>query len=188
VGLRRISPGTLVEPGDTIVTLDDIDPIKLDFTVPETQLAMLAPGQQVTARSAAFRERAFSGRIATLDTRVDPITRAVTVRALVENPDQLLKPGMLLTVTVAGAERTALRIPEEALVPEGQQQFVYIVGRDNVVERRPIQIGIREPGFVEVRSGLKADERVITEGTIKVRPGQKVELMQEARQTAPQGS
>lgn len=178
VGLRRISPGTLVQPGDPIVTLDAVDTIKLDFTVPETLLAALAPGQAVTARSVAFRDRTFTGTVATLDSRVDPVTRAVTVRALIENPERLLRPGMLLTVTVTGRSRAALRIPEEALVPEGRKQFVYTVDGNDTVARRPVRIGVREPGFVEVRDGLKAGERVITEGTIKVRPGQKVKPQQ----------
>lgn len=183
VGLRRISPGTLVQPGDPIVTLDDIDTIKLDFTVPETRLADLAPGQAIAAQSVAFRARTFKGRIEMLDSRVDPITRAVTVRALIENPERLLRPGMLLAVTVTGKARTALRIPEEALVPEGPQQYVYTIDGDDTVVRRPVQIGLREPGFVEVQGGLRAGEQVITEGTIKVRPGQKVRS-----QPAPQGS
>jgi len=182
VGLRRVSPGTLVQPGDPIVTLDDINTIKLDFTVPETRLAAVAPGQSVSASSVAFPGKTFSGQIATLDSRVDPVTRAVTVRALIDNPERLLRPGMLLVVTVAGQPRTALRIPEEALVPEGQQQYVYTIDSDGVVARRLVQIGQREPGFVEVRDGLQAGEKVITEGTIKVRPGQKVQLQQ------PQGS
>jgi membrane fusion protein, multidrug efflux system len=177
VGLRRISPGTLVQPGDAIVTLDDSNPIKLDFTVPETQLALLAPGQTVTARSAAFSQQAFAGRVVTLDTRVDPVTRAVTVRALIDNPDHHLRPGMLMTVTVTGQERQSLGIPEEALIPEGQQQFVYIINQDNTVARRQVQIGTREPGVVEIRKGLKAGERVVTEGTMKVRPGQAVRVM-----------
>ena len=181
-----------MQPGDPIVTLDDVDTIKLDFTVPETQIAALEPGQTVTARSVAFRDKAFAGQIATLDSRVDPITRSVTVRALIDNPERLLRPGMLLVVIVTGQERTALRIPEEALVPEGQRQYVYTLNSDNTVARRPVVIGAREPGFVEVRDGLKAGEKVITEGTIKVRPGQKVDVQKvkgpEAKQQQPQGS
>lgn len=186
VGLRRISPGTLVQPGDPIVTLDDVDTIKLDFTVPETQIAALAPGQTVTARSVAFRDKTFTGQIATLDSRVDPVTRAVTVRALIDNPERLLRPGMLLVVAVTGESRTALRIPEEALVPEGQQQYVYTLDGNDTAVRRPVVIGAREPGFVEVRDGLKAGEKVITEGTIKVRPGQKVDV-QKIKPQPPQG-
>src|SRR5690606_17786595 len=96
LGFRQVSPGTLVTPGTTIASLDDISVIKLDFTIPETYLSVVAPGQIIRARSAAWPEREFEGRVVTVDSRVDPVTRAVTVRAELPNPDRLLRPGMLL--------------------------------------------------------------------------------------------
>ena len=98
LGFREVSPGTLLQPGDTITTLDDVSVMKLDFSVPEVFLSTLRPGLEVLARSAAYPDRSFEGRVRTVESRVDPVTRAVTVRAELANPGELLRPGMLLTV------------------------------------------------------------------------------------------
>jgi membrane fusion protein (multidrug efflux system) len=176
VGLRRISVGALVEPGDIITTLDDDSVMKLDFAVPSTYLGALRLGLDTVARARAFGDRAFEGTVKSIDSRVDPVTRAVQVRALLPNENRLLKPGMLMQVELLKNPRQALVIPEEALVPQGEQQFVLLVNEagDNQVVRREIRIGARRPGEVEVLEGLAEGDKVITEGTVKVRPGQQV--------------
>lgn len=180
LGLRAVSPGMLVRPGDTIATLDDISVIKLDFSIPETYLGALGLGLEVTAASAAYPNRKFTGTITAIDTRVDPDTRAVKVRAEIPNQELLLKPGMLLTTTVIKDRRMSKTIPEEAIVPIKDQLFVYVVeenGRGATVARREIEIGSRRPGFVEVVRGLEVGERVVTEGTHRVTPGRPVNLV-----------
>jgi membrane fusion protein (multidrug efflux system) len=177
VGLRDISPGALVEPGDLITTLDDDSVMKLDFSVPSTYLAALKPGLGVVARTRAYGERDFSGQVSSVASRVDPVTRAVLVRAMLPNPGRILKPGMLMRVELLQNPRQALVIPEEALVPQGRKQFVLLVNDEtdgNEVTRKEVRIGARRPGEVEVLEGLNPGERVITHGTEKVRVGQHV--------------
>jgi membrane fusion protein (multidrug efflux system) len=177
LGLRRVSLGSIVGPTTVITTLDDTSSIKLDFNVPEVFLARLAPGLTVTAHSAAWPDLTFSGQVTTIDTRVDPVSRTVTVRALLPNDDQRLRAGMFLTVTVLKEDVESLMIPEQAIVPERSNQYVLVVGPDNVVERRQVESGRRRPGEVEILEGLQAGERVITEGTQKARPGLQVEIL-----------
>ncbi len=174
VGLRRVSVGTLISPGDVITTLDDTSVIKLDFSVPENFLASIREGLSIRATAPAFPGRSFAGSVASIDSRVDMNTRSVTVRALLTNEDGALKPGMFLNVTLANDEREALVIPEEALTPEAERQYVFVVA-DGKVSRREVRIGVRRPGSVEVLAGLTAGERVIVEGTQKVRDGASVQ-------------
>ncbi len=170
VGLRRVSVGTLISPGDVITTLDDTSVIKLDFSVPENFVASLREGLAVRASAPAFPGRTFTGKVASIDSRVDMNTRSVTVRALLANDDGVLKPGMFLNVALANDERDALVIPEEALTPEAERQYVFVVA-DGKAQRREVRIGGRRPGSVEIVAGLQAGEQVIVEGTQKVRDG-----------------
>jgi len=179
VGLRNISVGALVEPGDRITTLDDISVIKLDFNVPSTHLATLIPGLSITVRTAAFDDRAFGGTVSGVDSRIDPVTRSIVARAIIPNPDGALRPGLLMTVQLLKNPRTSLVVPEEALVPRGRVNTVYVVDEaaGGIVEARPVEIGARRSGEVEILGGLQAGEKVITHGTMRVRPGQQVEAM-----------
>jgi membrane fusion protein (multidrug efflux system) len=170
VGLRRVSVGSLVNPGTVITTLDDTSVIKVDFQVPENFLGGLRDGLNVIALASAFPGREFIGKVGSVDSRVDSVTRSVTVRALVPNEDNVLKPGMFLNVRIARDERNAVIIPEAALVPEQSRQFVFVAAEGRA-ERREVQIGQREPGRVEIVSGLVAGERVVVEGTQKIRDG-----------------
>jgi membrane fusion protein (multidrug efflux system) len=170
VGLRRVSVGSLISPGTVITTLDDTSVIKIDFAVPENFLGSLHEDLPVIALAAAFPGREFVGKVGSVDSRVDPVTRSLTVRALMPNPDNLLKPGMFLNVRLARDERDALIIPEAALVPEQSRQFVFVAA-EGQAQRREVQIGTREPGRVEIVAGLQAGERVVVEGTQKVRDG-----------------
>ena len=170
VGLRRVSVGTLISPGDVITTLDDTSVIKLDFSVPENFLATMREGLAVRATAPALSGRAFSGKVSSIDSRVDMNSRAVTVRALLANDDGALRPGMFLNVSLANDERESLTIPEQALTPEAERQFVFVVS-DGKAQRREVRIGARRPGTVEVVKGLSAGEQVIVEGTQKVRDG-----------------
>jgi membrane fusion protein (multidrug efflux system) len=177
VGLRRVSLGSLVTPETVITTLDDTDPMKLDFDVPETALARLEPGLPVKARSAAFPDRVFEGVVASIDTRVDPVSRTLTVRALLSNEEERLLPGMFLTVQLLREDVSALLIPEQAIVPEQSRQYVWVMDGDGRVSKREVRTGRRRPGLVEVLSGLAAGERVIVEGTQKARPGATVDVV-----------
>lgn len=178
VGLRNVSVGTLVEPGDLITTLDDDSVMKLDVPVPSTFLNELKPGLPVSSTTRAFAAHTFDGEIKSIDSRVDPVTRSVIVRVLLTNPDRRLKPGMLMQVELLTNPRQALLIPESALLPLRDIQYVLIVneGPPTIVERREVQIGRRLRGQVEILSGLSAGEQVITHGTTKVQPGNEVTI------------
>lgn len=170
VGLRRVSLGTLISPGTVITTLDDLSAIKVDFAVPELNVGELRSGQAIAARSSAYPGRSFVGKVASVDSRVDPGSRAVMVRALVPNRDGALKPGMFLTVDLSKERRAALMVPEQALVPEQARQFIYVV-QGPKVNKREVKLGRREPGFVEITDGLRAGDHVVIEGTLKLREG-----------------
>ena len=175
VGLRRVSVGSLISPGTVITTLDDTATIKLDFTIPETFIPAVQPGLEIAASSVAFPGVAFGGRVASVDSRVDPATRSVTVRALLPNAEGRLKPGMFLTVRLARGAVDALLVPEQALLPEQGDVFVFLV-RDDAVEKRRVRLGQRRVGDVQVVEGLAEGDVVVTEGTQKLRDGAKVRI------------
>jgi membrane fusion protein (multidrug efflux system) len=179
VGLRRVSVGSLISPGTVITTLDDTTTVKLDFTIPETYLSVVQPGLGISARSVAYPDTVFEGKVRSVDSRVDPATRSVTVRALLPNPKALLKPGMFLTVRLARGAVAALLIPEQALVPEQGDMFVFVVNGASA-EKRKVRIGERRVGDVQVIEGLAAGEVVVTEGTQKLRDGSAVTLQEPA--------
>ncbi|MDH4054851.1 MAG: efflux RND transporter periplasmic adaptor subunit [Gammaproteobacteria bacterium] len=174
IGLRRVSPGSLVNTQTVITTLDDTDTIKLDFSVPETFLTVVRKGMAISAESIVYSGRTFDGEVVSIDTRVDPVSRAVKVRSVIPNPDSALKPGMFLTVALRRDQGEVLVVPEQAIVPEGSNQYVF-VAQAGVVEKRKIAIGRRIPGFVVVTGGVSEGERVVTEGSAKVREGSVIE-------------
>ena len=174
LGFRQVSPGTLVAPNTPITTLDDISIIKLDFTIPETFLGAMTPGATVLALSASYADREFRGVVRTVGSRVDPVTRAIQVRAHVPNDDGALRPGMLLTVHVVMAERVALVIPEHAVFQVQDRAYVYLVSSDLVVHQQQIELGDRLFGQVEVSSGLNEGDRIVTSGIVKLRDGMRI--------------
>ena len=179
VGLRRVSVGSLVAPGTVITTLDDTRTIKLDFTVPERVVAAMQAGLALEATSVAYPEQKFTGTVSSVDSRVDPGTRSVTVRALVPNPQGLLKPGMFMNVRLARGAAQVLVVPEESLVPEQGDVFVFVV-QDGKAAKRKIVPGNRTVGSVQINAGLRAGELVVTEGTQKLRDGANVTLVESA--------
>ncbi|WP_125075875.1 efflux RND transporter periplasmic adaptor subunit [Pseudoxanthomonas sp. SGT-18] len=173
LGIRQVSPGALLTPNAVIATLDDISRVYVDFQVPEAALSRVAQGAVVSARGAAWPGRSFEGRVQTVDARIDPQTRAVTVRAEFDNPEGLLRPGMLLDVSLF-QPREALVVPELAVVQVGRDSFVYRVDGEGVVEQVPVRTGLRREGLAEIAEGLAAGDRIVVEGTGKLRPGVKV--------------
>jgi membrane fusion protein (multidrug efflux system) len=171
LGLRQVSAGALVTPGTVITTLDDIARMQLDFSVPERFLPTLSKGQTIAAQADAYPGENFDGVIDSLDSRIDPVSRAITVRAQIANPERKLRPGMLLRVSVKRAGRKTLQVPELALQQVGQQAFLYLVGSDDKVTQLSVNIGARRPGFVEIADGAKAGDRVVVEGTVKLHAG-----------------
>lgn len=179
VGLRQVSVGTLLTPGTPIVTLHDDSVMKLDFTVPETLLARVQPGLEIVAQSRAFSDKSFTGIVDSIDNQIDPVTRAFRVRALIPNPEHLLRPGMLMQVELLADSRETLVVPEEVLTPLGRDNYVYVAEPDGDgyrAIRKPVTIGARRQGEVEITSGLEQDELVITHGGIRLSSGQPVRI------------
>jgi len=169
-GFRQVSVGSYVSAGTPITTLDDTSVMKLDFTVPETYLFVLSRGLPVTASSTGLPDREFTGQVTNMDSRVDPVTRSITVRAEIPNPHGELRQGMFMTVSLRGDEQPTLLIPEGAIVPEQGRTFVFVIRNDRV-EQREVTIGKRRPGDVEIVRGLAEGDRVVVEGTQNVRDG-----------------
>ena len=181
VGLRDVSVGALVTPGTELVTLDKLDTMKLDFTVPATLLSVLHPGLTLSATTPSYPDATFRAEVATLGTRIDPVSRSLVVRANLDNPEGRLLPGMLMEVRLNQPAREALTIPESALVPDGERQTVWLIepGQPASVTRRQVVIGERRQGEVEIIDGLENGQRIVTHGTLKVREGDPVELIAE---------
>lgn len=179
VGFRNVSTGALVTPGMELVTLDKLDVVKLDFSVPEVYLSVLRPGLTLRARSTAFPDDVFEGEVASIGSRVDPVTRSIQVRAELENPDLLLRPGMLMTVVLARSPRDTVVVPESALIPSGERQYLLVIdeGEEPRVERREVRIGERRSGDVEVLEGLDAGTLVVSHGVQRVRDGEAVRML-----------
>jgi len=180
VGLRNISVGALVETGDLIATLDDTRMIKLDFSVPSIFLTELKPGLKIKARAAALDDREYTGEVKSIDSRVDPVTRSIQVRALLPNPDGSILPGILMQVDLLRNTRQALVVAEAALMPLADRQYVMRrVAKDgkDTVEKKQVMIGLRLPGYVEILSGLNEGDEVVTHGNSKVRAGDSLDVM-----------
>lgn len=187
VGLRSVSPGSFVDTSTIITTLDDVSQIKLDFSVPETFLTVLAEGMRISAHSLVYPERVFDGSVVSIDTRLDPVTRAVRVRAILPNEDGLLKPGMFMSVDLKRDRGEIVVAPEQSIVPEGNNQYVFVVA-DGTAEKRRVVLGRRIPGFVAIESGLEDGESVITEGMHRVRDGAEVEVPGQTAAQQPEQS
>lgn len=171
LGIRQVSPGALVTPGTAIATLDDVSRVFVDFPVPETELADVGDGQALVGRVATFGERGFDGTVATVSTRLDATSRAATVRGDFANPDGLLRPGMLVEISLARSTRQALVVPEIAVLQIGNETFVWRVKADNTVEKANVEVGGRVPGKVMLKDGVKAGDRIVTEGVGKLQAG-----------------
>jgi membrane fusion protein (multidrug efflux system) len=177
-GLRQVSEGQYVAAGTDIARLEKIDQLKLDFRLPEAYVGRLKPGQPVRVLVDAYPERAFAGSVYAIEPGVDDQTRTVLLRARVANPDTRLRPGMFARVQVQlGVREKAIWIPEAAIVPRGQDSWVYRIAGDGAggkVELVKVQAGARKVGEVEIVKGLAEGDVVVTEGTQKIGPGSAV--------------
>lgn len=179
VGLRDISVGSLVQTSSTITTIDDDSVMKLDFTLPSIYLNSISKGLEVTATSKVFNDKKFKGTISAISSRIDPISRSVTVRALIKNDLRILKPGLLMNVEIDSNKRKKIVIPEICVVSTNTQNSVLVVHKDENVttaQKRDITIGKRKKGYVEVTSGLKEGEQIISHGLVKVKSNSPIKI------------
>jgi membrane fusion protein (multidrug efflux system) len=188
LGLRNISVGTLAQQGQTLVTLDDIDQMKLDFSVPEVFLSSLKPGITVQATSRAYPDEIFEGQLASIDSRIDPITRSVSARAILDNTGRRLKPGMLMTGKLKKNPRDVLLAPEEALIADGPDSFVFVIaeqGDKTIVNKQKVTLGARSFGKAEILNGLEEGDLIVTHGILKLRPGAQVTITATEKENEP---
>lgn len=182
LGLRRISTGALVTPGTVITTLDHIDRVYIDFTVAEAYLADLRPGLALEARASAYPDEIFKAEVKAVDSRVDPVTRAVEVRAEIANEDHRLRPGMLMTTRLQRDPRESPAVPERAVVQSGERAFVFVIEETEedpgglVARRREVAIGRRVPGWAEILSGVELGSKIVGTGVIGLTDGSGVEV------------
>lgn len=170
-GLRRVSVGDYLTAGHDLVNLEDIEPLKVEFAIPERYLGSLRTGQRVQLTADAFPGRSFEGEIYAIDPKIDPAGRSLQVRARVPNDDGRLRPGLFARVKVRlGTRENAILIPEQAIVPRGRDRFVFKVVDGKAVEVK-VEIGQRRFGTVEIVDGLAAGDRVVTAGQLKIRDG-----------------
>lgn len=177
VGLREVSRGAFVQPQERLTSLDDISVLRLDFSVPERFLGRVQPGLPVRAESSAFANETFEGRVARIDTRIDPVTRSLRVQAELQNDDRRLRPGMFMAVTLQVGEKSdAILVPEAAVVSEGRSTYVFVIAEGRA-QRRPIVIGQRLRGEVEIAEGLTPGETVATLGLQHLSDGAEVKII-----------
>ncbi len=171
LGLRSVSVGDYVKEGQDIVNLEAIDPLKVDFRVPEVYLKKLRVGQNLQISLDAFPNQGYLGRIYAINPAIDSAGRAVVLRATVQNSDGRLRPGGFARVRLLLDERSdALTIPEQALVPSGEDQYVFRVAEGRA-QRVKVEIGQRSEGKVEVMRGLANGEAIVIAGQMKLRDG-----------------
>jgi membrane fusion protein (multidrug efflux system) len=171
IGIRQVSVGDYVKEGQDLVTLEDISSLKVDFRLPEVMLSDLRRGQTVEVASDAMPDRTYPATLDAIDPLVDQNGRAVVLRARLKNTEGQLRPGMFVRTRLILAERAnALIVPEEALMPTGNDQYVYKV-QDGKATRVKVKTGLRRNSQVEVTEGLQAGDVIVTAGQIKLREG-----------------
>lgn len=171
VGLRRINVGDYATVGQELVDVVRLDPLRVEFSVPETLLARVRPGQKINVAVGAFPGEVFAGEVTAVDPQIEVSGHSMAVRAKLPNPELKLRPGLFAQVSVTLAVKTdALMLPEEAIWPIGQEKTVYVI-EDGVAKRRSVKLGERKPGLVEIVSGLSAGEEVVVAGQMKLFDG-----------------
>ena len=174
IGKREIAQGVLGS-NSLIITLDDLKKIIIDIKIPENYVGVLKPGLKAEITSSAF-DKVFKGNIETISSRIDPSTRSILTRVIVDNPKFEIIPGQLMTVKIIYEETDEIGVPESAVTIQGETAFVYIVSNE-IAEKKDIKIGKRNFGKVSIISGINEGDLVISEGVSKVRDKAKVKII-----------
>lgn len=177
MGERKVSTGQFVNQGETLSYLIKQDPLKAQFQVPERFLGQLKEGQLIEVAVAAYPDEQFSGEVYFIDPQVEEQTRTALVKARLPNPNGKLRRGMFANLNLITSIRPqALVVAEIALIPKGEEIYVFVVDKENKAEMKKVTAGIRMAGKVEILSGLSAGEMVIREGYQKIGPGSPVNV------------
>ncbi|MBM7455938.1 membrane fusion protein (multidrug efflux system) [Oceanisphaera litoralis] len=184
LGIRQISQGQFLDKGSAVVSLQSLDPVYVDFSLPQQRLAELSAGLAVTVSADSYPEQSFAGRVTAFNPEIDAVTRSARIQATLANPDDRLRPGMFVTVEMQLADaETVLPIPQTAVVhgPDGDAVFVLEEGEAGadgasslVIQLRPVRLGVRRGDFVVVTEGVSVGERLVSTGVFKLFPGMRV--------------
>lgn len=175
MGARNVSVGQVIKKDTALGTLVDLNPVKVEVNVPERFLSLLKLGQTIELRVAAFAGKTFKGEVYFIAPQVDTATRTALVKARIPNPDLTLKPGMFANLDLTLQLRAAaVVVPEPAIMVNADRTMLYVVDKDSNAQLRPVKLGVRSAGVVEILEGVDAGQLVIVEGVQKVRPGAKV--------------
>lgn len=183
IGLRNVSVGDYVSPGIDLVPIESIDPLKVDFRIPEQFLGEVRVGIKLALSFDALPGQSREGEVGAISPLVDVGGRSILLRANVPNADDTLRPGMFARVRLQFADDKALVVPETALVPSGEEQYVFRIA-DGHARRVVVQVGQRRNGRVEIVSGLQPGDQVITAGLQKVRDGDLVQILSTPKNAA----
>jgi membrane fusion protein (multidrug efflux system) len=187
-GPRMVSLGQFVNIGTTLVTLVDLDKVKISFKIPERHLAHVKVGQEARLGVGAYPKKVFTGKVDLINPEIDPTTRTVQIRLIAENTEGLLKPGMFARVElVTNRRENGLVIPEGALVAGLENFSVYLV-TGGVARVQPVKLGVRMPGKVEIASGLTVTQDIVISGTQKLVDGANVVHSPDVTTNAPSAS
>lgn len=178
VGLTDLDPGARVEEGSVIATIDDLSEIEIEFSLPETLFAEIHKGQAISATGAAFPDRSFTGRVNAIGTRIDPVSRAFRVRALIPNPEGALPAGMFMFLTLVLSETEAITVPEEAVIAQAADIYIYVI-EGGLAVRRSVTTGLRQDGAIAILDGVEAGEPVVIRGLQRLRDGAPVKVLNE---------
>lgn len=176
LGLRNVSEGSLVKPGDIIATLDDVSDLKLDLNVPDKYINIIKKGMLVSIAPVRLNTLEDKAIIAEIDSRVNPRTRSIKIRAIIDNKEQNLKPGLFIKAKIYFDKRVSIFIPEESVTNDGDSNYVWIIGKDNIVFKKLVLVGTRVDNYAEITSGLNISDMVVARGILFLQDGSKVNV------------
>ncbi len=177
LGLKQVEVGSVVKQGDLITTLDDLSSMYLDFTVPDLYLSKIKKGEKIVASSKSYDDLFWAGNIVAIDSRVDSITRSIKIRAVLNNKNQKLLPGMLLSVRIKKAPRMAKMVPEESVFSIKDKNYLYVIDAKKEVKKVEVSTGQQIDGMIEILDGVKENQFYITQGLQKVQDGTRVKIV-----------
>jgi len=180
IGKRGISGSSLGSENTIILTLDDSKKVLCDLKIPEVYAAVLKKNLNLKATFSAYKDKTYKGKIESVASRVDAQTRSILARAKISNENSEILPGSLLEIEIFYNEKDALSVPDTSIMYEGSKKFVYKIVENNMIKKTEIETGIRNKGNLEVLSGINEGDKIIAEGLTKVRPGMKVNPINES--------
>ncbi|WP_415224788.1 efflux RND transporter periplasmic adaptor subunit [Psychromonas sp.] len=174
IGLIDFSLGKIVASGSELLTLDDLSVMQLDLQVPERYLSLLSTGMKITAKSRAWENIVFDGQVTAIDSRINPETLNLRVRVKFNNPQNRLKPGMMMSATLGFPAVNEAIIPVQALEYSGSKRFVYIVNERGITQRSEVILGARIGDQVLIEKGVSVGDKIVVQGLVNMKDGLKV--------------